>query len=53
MLLAGKTNLRDTILFPKTASASDPLTEAPSSVSDTQLGDLHLKVVEPRNKQEQ
>ncbi|GAA4064286.1 aspartate--tRNA ligase [Amphibacillus indicireducens] len=53
MLLAGKTNLRDTILFPKTASASDPLTEAPSSVSDTQLGDLHLKVFEPRNKQEQ
>ena len=53
MLLAGKTNLRDTILFPKTASASDPLTEAPSPVSEVQLADLHLKVSEPKNKQQQ
>ena len=44
MLLAGKTNLRDTILFPKTASASDPLTEAPSKVSDEQLAELHLEL---------
>ena len=29
MLLAGRTNLRDTIAFPKTASASDLLTDAP------------------------
>src|SRR5699024_10334870 len=33
MLLAGRSNLRDTILFPKTASASDLLTDAPSEVS--------------------
>lgn len=52
MLLAGKTNLRDTILFPKTASASDPLTEAPSTVSQSQLTDLHLSVLEPKNKHE-
>ena len=51
MLLAGKTNLRDTILFPKTASASDPLTEAPSLVSGAQLTDLHLQVNKPKNKQ--
>jgi aspartyl-tRNA synthetase len=44
MLLAGRTNLRDTIAFPKTASASCLLTEAPSSVSVEQLSDLHLKV---------
>ncbi|WP_067837230.1 aspartate--tRNA ligase [Amphibacillus sediminis] len=44
MLLAGKTNLRDTILFPKTASASDPLTYAPGSVSPAQLDELHLKL---------
>ncbi len=44
MLLAGKTNLRDTILFPKTASASDPLTEAPSSVSGDQLTELNLEL---------
>jgi aspartyl-tRNA synthetase len=42
MLLAGRTNLRDTIAFPKTASASDLLMEAPSSVSQDQLQDLHL-----------
>ncbi len=42
MLLAGRTNLRDTIAFPKTASASDLLTEAPSEVSQAQLIELHL-----------
>lgn len=44
MLLAGKTNLRDTILFPKTASATDPLTNAPGEVSPAQLAELHLKL---------
>ncbi len=44
MLLAGRTNLRDTIAFPKTASASDLLTNAPSEVSDNQLVDLSLQV---------
>ncbi|MBM7660704.1 aspartyl-tRNA synthetase [Bacillus mesophilus] len=44
MLLAGRTNLRDTIAFPKTASASDLLMEAPGSVSEAQLDDLHLKL---------
>src|SRR5699024_3968452 len=33
MLLSNTTNIRDVILFPKTASASDLLTEAPSAVS--------------------
>ncbi|MCM3596351.1 aspartate--tRNA ligase [Metabacillus idriensis] len=42
MLLAGRTNLRDTIAFPKTASASDLLTHAPSEVSTEQLTDLNL-----------
>lgn len=44
MLLAGRTNLRDTIAFPKTASASCLLTEAPSRVSKEQLDELHLEV---------
>ncbi len=44
MLLAGKSNLRDTILFPKTASATDPLTEAPGMVSKDQLDDLSLEL---------
>ncbi|CDQ18101.1 aspartyl-tRNA synthetase [Halobacillus karajensis] len=44
MLLAGRTNLRDTILFPKTASAQDPMTDAPGPVSDSQLDELHLQL---------
>ncbi|MGO4887396.1 aspartate--tRNA ligase [Anaerobacillus sp. MEB173] len=45
MLLAGRTNLRDTIAFPKTASASDLLTNAPSEVSEAQLKELNLQIV--------
>ncbi|MFS0861684.1 aspartate--tRNA ligase [Fredinandcohnia sp. 179-A 10B2 NHS] len=44
MLLAGRSNLRDTIAFPKTASASDLLTDAPGEVSKAQLNDLHLSL---------
>ncbi|SHP92167.1 aspartyl-tRNA synthetase [Mycobacteroides abscessus subsp. abscessus] len=44
MLLAGRTNLRDTIAFPKTASASCLLTDAPGEVSEAQLSDLHLSL---------
>lgn len=42
MLLAGTTNLRETIAFPKTQSASCLLTEAPGPVDDKQLEQLHL-----------
>lgn len=44
MILAKRTNLRDTIAFPKTGSASDPLTNAPDAVSDAQLHELELVV---------
>ncbi|PLR93753.1 aspartate--tRNA ligase [Bacillus sp. T33-2] len=44
MLLAGRSNLRDTIAFPKTASASCLLTEAPGEVSPEQLEELHLSL---------
>mgnify|MGYP001068913693 CR=1 FL=1 len=44
MLLAGRTNLRDTIAFPKTASAADVLTDAPGEVSNAQLEELHLRI---------
>ncbi len=49
MLLAGRTNLRDTIAFPKTASASDILTKAPSAVSEDQLKDLSLAISIQKN----
>jgi aspartyl-tRNA synthetase len=54
MLLAGRSNLRDTILFPKTASASDLLTEAPSGVSEEQLEELSIRLIEKEkgNKKE-
>ncbi|APB36552.1 aspartate--tRNA ligase [Heyndrickxia coagulans] len=44
MLLAGRSNLRDTIAFPKTASASCLLTNAPGAVSEAQLDELQLKL---------
>ncbi|NIK11276.1 aspartate--tRNA ligase [Alkalibacillus almallahensis] len=48
MLLAGKTNLRDTIAFPKTASASDLLTQAPDAVDESQLDELYLKTTKKK-----
>ncbi|WP_042226939.1 aspartate--tRNA ligase [Paenibacillus popilliae] len=43
MLLAGRTNLRETIAFPKTASAVDLMMDAPNVVEPTQLEQLHIK----------
>lgn len=45
MLLAGKESIRDVIAFPKTSSASDPMTNAPSEVSVRQLKEAHLKLL--------
>ncbi len=44
MILSGRTNLRDTIAFPKTASATDLMTDAPSLVSERQLDELSLRI---------
>ncbi|AJS57549.1 aspartate--tRNA ligase [Paenibacillus sp. IHBB 10380] len=44
MLLTGRTNLRETIAFPKTASATDLLMNAPSEVENVQLEQLHIKL---------
>ena len=44
MLLAGRTNLRETIAFPKTASATDLLMDAPSEVDQAQLEQLHIRL---------
>ncbi|HEO3350563.1 TPA: aspartate--tRNA ligase [Streptococcus agalactiae] len=44
MLLAGKDNIREVIAFPKNNKASDPMTQAPSLVSEQQLEDLSLTV---------
>ncbi|MCR2802670.1 aspartate--tRNA ligase [Paenibacillus soyae] len=45
MLLSGRTNLRETIAFPKTANATDLLCDAPSEVELSQLEQLHIRTV--------
>jgi len=45
MVLAGTDNMRDVIAFPKTASASDLMIDAPGDVDPKQLEELRLKVV--------
>ncbi|QQK75667.1 aspartate--tRNA ligase [Salicibibacter cibarius] len=49
MLLAEADNLREVIAFPKTASAGDLLTGAPSSVSEEQWKELHLRPLEQQS----
>ena len=44
MLLAGASNLREVIAFPKTAKAIDLMAEAPTPVSEQQLKELHIRV---------
>ncbi len=44
MLLTGTENIRDVIAFPKTASASDLMSECPNTVDDAQLKELGIKV---------
>lgn len=43
-LLAGTRSIRDVIAFPKTQSARDQLTQAPSEVSTRQLKELHISL---------
>ena len=45
MLLAGKDSIRDVIAFPKTSSASDPMTGAPSQVTGRQLKEVSLRIL--------
>ena len=47
-LIAGTESIRDVIAFPKTASAQDLLTGAPSNVAEAQLQELHVRVVKPQ-----
>jgi aspartyl-tRNA synthetase len=47
MLMAGADSIRDVIAFPKTQTATCPLTDAPTEVSEQQLRDLHVRVKLP------
>jgi aspartyl-tRNA synthetase len=44
MLLAGAVSLREVIAFPKSAKAIDLMADAPTTVSDHQLRELHIRV---------
>lgn len=44
MILAGENNIREVIAFPKNGKAYDPMTHAPSEVSDKQLNELNLRL---------
>ena len=44
MLLAGEENIREVIAFPKNNKATDPMTQAPSTVALKQLEELNLQV---------
>lgn len=45
MLMTGSTSIRDVIAFPKTQTATCPLTDAPAPVSSAQLIDLGIRVI--------
>jgi aspartyl-tRNA synthetase len=50
MLMAGEQSIRDVIAFPKTQSASCPLTSAPSGVSERQLKELSIRLRKPTSQ---
>ncbi len=50
MLMAGETSIKEVIAYPKNSFAVSPMDDAPNSVDEKQLADLHLKIVYPEKK---
>jgi aspartyl-tRNA synthetase len=46
MLLADEPNIREVIAFPKNQNGRDVMADAPSTVEERQLKELHIKIVE-------
>ncbi|WP_144393830.1 aspartate--tRNA ligase [Pleionea sediminis] len=53
MLMVGADSIRDVITFPKTTTASCPLTEAPAKVSEQQLTELGIAIRESKKAAEE
>lgn len=51
MLLAGESNIREVIAFPMNQKAQDLMMNAPNTVMDKQLRELHLKLDLPKEKE--
>ncbi|MFA7558598.1 MAG: aspartate--tRNA ligase, partial [Hydrogenophaga sp.] len=51
MLMTGAKSIRDVMAFPKTQTAADPLTQAPSEVAFEQLRELGIRVNKPAKEQ--
>ncbi len=49
-LMCGEPNIREVMAFPKTAQATDLMSDSPSIVAERQLNDLHIKLAEPKKK---
>jgi aspartyl-tRNA synthetase len=48
MMLTHSKSIRDVIAFPKNQAAVDLMTDAPSAISEEQLKELNLKIIEPQ-----
>ncbi len=52
-MFAGKESIRDFIAFPKNNKGRDLMIDSPSEISQEQLDELHLKIIEQNNEQVQ
>lgn len=48
MLIAGEESLKETIAFPMSSTGRTAVMDAPATVSDVQLKELHIQVVKPK-----